>query len=45
MFSGNARYFGDLNDPESEVTELLGKNKYKCLAEQAGTEPKVFYIE
>lgn len=42
---GNARYFGDLNDPNSEVNELLEKNKYKLLAKEAGTEPKVYYIE
>jgi molybdopterin-containing oxidoreductase family iron-sulfur binding subunit len=42
---GNARFFGDLNDPDSEVNELLEKNRYWRLAEKAGTEPKVFYIE
>lgn len=42
---GKARYFGDLNDPNSEVVELLEKNSHKRLAEQVGTEPKVYYIE
>ena len=42
---GNARYFGDLKDPNSEVSELLKKNKYKQLAEEAKTEPNVYYIE
>jgi len=41
---GGARYFGDLNDPESEVYELLKKNNYSRLAEEAKTEPKVYYI-
>ena len=42
---GNALYFGDLNDQESQVSDLLKKNKYKRLAERAGTEPNVYYIE
>lgn len=42
---GNARYFGDLNDPASEVSELLETNEYVVLAEKAGAEPKVYYIE
>lgn len=41
---GNARYFGDLNDPNSEVYELLKKNKYRRLAEEAHTEPNVYYL-
>jgi Fe-S-cluster-containing dehydrogenase component len=42
---GNALYFGDICDPESQVSSLLKKNKYKRLAERAGTEPNVYYIE
>jgi molybdopterin-containing oxidoreductase family iron-sulfur binding subunit len=42
---GNARYFGDLNDPGSEVSQLLKKNKHKQLAKEAGTKPNVYYIE
>ena len=42
---GNARYFGDLNDPDSEVSELLAKNKYHRLAEEAQTEPKVYSLD
>jgi len=42
---GNARYFGDLNDPQSEVSILLKKYKYTRLAEDAGTKAKVYYIE
>ncbi len=41
---GKARYFGDLNDPESEVAVLLKNNKYTRLAEKAETEPNVYYI-
>ncbi len=42
---GNARYFGDLNDPHSEVHDLLESNKYTRLAEAAETEPNVYYLE
>ena len=39
-----ARIFGDLNDPNSEVRQLLGKYRPRRLKEHLGTEPKVFYI-
>lgn len=40
----NARIFGDLNEPSSEVSQLLGKYKPMRLKEHLGTSPKVFYI-
>jgi Fe-S-cluster-containing dehydrogenase component len=41
---GGARIFGDLNDPESEVNQLLEKNGFRVLKEEAGTRPQVYYI-
>jgi molybdopterin-containing oxidoreductase family iron-sulfur binding subunit len=39
-----ARVFGDLNDPDSEVSKLLGKYTPFRLKEHLGTEPKIYYI-
>lgn len=40
----NARIFGDLNDPASEVNKVLSKFHSWRLKENLGTEPKVFYV-
>ncbi len=40
----HARVFGDLNDPDSEVSRLLGRYAPMRLKEHLGTEPKVYYI-
>lgn len=40
----SARYFGDLNDPNSEVARLISKNRGFQLRPEKGTHPSVFYI-
>ena len=40
----DARIFGDIQDPTSKVSQLLGKFRYFRLREQLGTEPHIFYI-
>ena len=41
---GRATYFGDANDPDSLVTELVTKNNVQTLLPHKGTQPRVFYI-
>jgi molybdopterin-containing oxidoreductase family iron-sulfur binding subunit len=39
-----AMVLGDLNDPASEVSQLIAANRVKGIREDLGTKPKVFYI-
>lgn len=41
---GNARNFGDLDDPNSVVSELARSPRAFRLLEDLGTEPKVYYL-
>ena len=41
---GNARVFGDLDDPDSEISKVLKDRNVFRLQEELGTKPKVFYI-
>lgn len=40
----SARYFGDLDDPESTVSRLARSPRASKLLEDIGTEPKVIYL-
>jgi len=39
-----ARKFGDLNDPESEVSILLKTRRVWRLKEEYGNEPMIWYV-
>jgi molybdopterin-containing oxidoreductase family iron-sulfur binding subunit len=41
----NAMTFGDLDDPDSEVSELAESRRAFRLLEDLGTEPKVIYLQ
>ena len=41
---GRATFFGDLNDPDSLVSELAARNNVTRLKEELGTESKVYYL-
>lgn len=40
----HARYFGDLNDPDSEVSRLIRENGAQTLQPEQNTKPSVYYI-
>ncbi|HEY6988794.1 MAG TPA: 4Fe-4S dicluster domain-containing protein [Bryobacteraceae bacterium] len=40
-----AMVFGDLNDPESKVSQLAENSRATQFLEELGTKPKVFYLE
>lgn len=42
---GFARYFGDLDDPESTVSRLARDPRAYSLLEEMGTHPKVIYLK
>lgn len=37
-------YFGDLNDPNSEVSKLLATRKFKVQKPELGTEPQLYWL-
>ncbi|HEC22119.1 MAG TPA: 4Fe-4S dicluster domain-containing protein [Chloroflexi bacterium] len=43
---GGARMFGDINDPESEVSKAIrGRRVHRLITDQVDTGPMVFYLE
>ena len=41
---GKARIFGDLDDPNSEVSQLIASGEYTQIGEEFGTSPNVYYL-
>jgi tetrathionate reductase subunit B len=41
---GGARIFGDLGDPDSNISKLIAKNRVTVLRREMGTFPNVYYI-
>ncbi|MGC9470984.1 MAG: 4Fe-4S dicluster domain-containing protein [Bacteroidales bacterium] len=37
-------YFGDLDQSQSEVSQILARRKWKVLAPEAGTRPQVYFL-
>lgn len=42
---GRATFFGDANDPQSLVSELIASPNVFRLKEELGTEPRVYYLQ
>ncbi len=40
----HARFFGDLDDPDSEINHLIRSERGFTLAPEFGTDPRVFYL-
>ena len=39
-----ARTFGDIDDPDSEISKLIGRSDTFRLLEELGTDPQIYYI-
>jgi Fe-S-cluster-containing dehydrogenase component len=37
-------HFGDLDDPNSDVSRLLASRRHRALLTAAGTQPRIFYV-
>jgi len=37
-------YFGDTDDPNSEISKMIKTRKWKTLIPEAGTEPNIYYL-
>ena len=42
--TARVRYFGDFNDPESEVSKLIANRSHEQLLTDKGTQPNVYYL-
>ena len=40
---GEARLFGDVNDPSSDIAKAIAETKAEPLLPEEGTEPSVYY--
>lgn len=43
--NAQARYFGDLDDPDSEISKVLLEREYDQLLVDQGTEPNMYYLK
>ena len=41
---GRARFFGDFNDPDSEVSQLISEGNVLQLLPEKGTNPSIYYL-
>ena len=41
---GRARFWGDLDDPESDVSKMIASREYVQLLPEAGTQPNTYYL-
>ena len=41
---GGARIFGDLGDPDSNISKVIANNQVSVLRGEMGTFPNVYYI-